>query len=53
MELTPLSGKIQVKFNLFTQKYTKGFNRPLQKFVRQMLFGMLRSGDVKHSSGGK
>jgi hypothetical protein len=47
MELTKLSDKIQVKFNQFAQKYAKDFNRPLQKFVRQMLFGILKSGDVQ------
>lgn len=53
MELTQLSDKIQVKFNQFAQKYITGFSRPLQKFVRQMLFGILKSGDVQLNSIGR
>jgi len=53
MELTQLSDKIQVKFNQFAQKYTKGLSRPLQKFVRQMLFGILKNGDVQLNSIGR
>ena len=47
MELTQLSVKIQVKFSQFALNYSKGLNRPLQKFVRQMLFGILKNGEVQ------
>ena len=47
MQLKQLSSKIQVKFNQFSGKYVFVFNRPLQKFIRQMLFGILKSGKVQ------
>ena len=47
MQLKQLSSKIQVKFNQFSRNYVFGFNRPLQKFVRQTLFGILKSGKVQ------
>ena len=53
MKLTQLSGKIQVKFNQFIQKYAKGFKRPEQKFVRQMVFGILKSGEVQLNAIGR
>jgi hypothetical protein len=53
MELTQLSGKIQVKFNQFVQNYATEFNRPLQKFVRQLLFGILKSGAVQLNAIGR
>lgn len=53
MKLTQLSGKIQVKFNQFINSYSRGLNRPLQKFVRQMLFGILKSGEVQLNAIGR
>lgn len=53
MELTQLSGKIQVKLNQFFQKYVRGFKRPEQKFIRQMLFGILKSGAVQLNAIGR
>lgn len=53
MELTQLSGKIQVKLNQFFQKYVPGFKRPEQKFIRQMLFGILKSGAVQLNAIGR
>ena len=46
MKFKQLITKIQVKFNQFSQKNTKGFNLPLQKFMRQMQLGILKSGKV-------
>jgi len=43
IKLKQLSAKIQVKFHQFGQKYTQGFARPLQKLIRQMPLGMLKS----------
>lgn len=53
MELTQLSGKIHVKLSQFFQKYVRGFNRPEQKFIRQMLFGILKSGAVQLNAIGR
>lgn len=53
MQLTQLATKIQVKFNQFSQKNTKGFNQPLQKFMRQMQFGILKSGKVQLNDIGR
>ena len=50
MKLAELSVRVQVKFNQFSQRYTAGFNRPLQKFIRQMLFGILKGGKVQLNS---
>jgi len=50
MQLAELSAKIQVKFNQFSQRYTRGLNRPLQKFIHQMLFGILKGGKVQLNS---
>ena len=47
MELKQLTGKIQVKFDQFMRRCTKGFSRPLQKFIRQMVFEILKSGQVQ------
>ncbi len=43
MQLNQLSLKIQVKFNQFSRHFVIGFNRPLQRFLCQMLFGILKS----------
>jgi len=53
MQLKQLSSKIQVKFNQFSGNYVFGFNRPLQKFLRQMLFGILKSGKVQLNAIGR
>ena len=53
MQLKQLSSKIQVKFNQFSRHYVFGFNRPLQKFLRQMLFGILKSGKVQLNALGE
>jgi hypothetical protein len=50
MKLAELSVRIQVKFNQFSQRHTAGINRPLQKFIRQMLFGILKGGKVQLNS---
>ena len=53
MQLKQLSSKIQVKFNQFSRHYVFGFNRPLQQFLRQMLFGILKSGKVQLNAIGR
>jgi hypothetical protein len=53
MQLNQLSSQIQVKFNQFSGHYVVGFNRPLQKFLRQMLFGILKSGKVQLNAIGR
>ena len=53
MQLKQLSSKIQIKFNQFSGKYVQGFDRPLQKFLRQMLFGILKSGKVQLNAIGR
>jgi hypothetical protein len=53
MQLKQLSSKIQVKFSQFSHNYVFGFNRPLQKFLRQMLFGILKSGKVQLNAIGR
>ena len=40
MELKQLSAKIKVKYNQFSQRYRSGFDRPKQKFLRQMILGI-------------
>ena len=53
MQLKQLSSKIQVKFNQFSGNYIVGFDRPLQKFLRQMMFGILKSGTVQLNAIGR
>lgn len=50
MQLTELSGRIQVKFSQFSPRYTERLSRLLQKFIRQMLSGILKGGKVKLNS---
>ena len=50
MELKQISAKIQVKFNQFSHRFAHGFSRPVQKFIRQMLFGILKCGKVQLNS---
>ena len=50
MQLTELSGRIQVKFSQFSLRYTERLSRLLQKFIRQMLSGILKGGKVQLNS---
>ncbi len=50
MELRELSAKIQTKLHQFNQRYGSGFSRPQQKFIWQMLFGILKGGKVQLNS---
>ena len=47
MELTQLTSKIQVKLKQFNDRLSAGFPRPTQKFISQMMFGILKSGKVQ------
>jgi hypothetical protein len=53
MELKQLTSKVQVKFNQYIKKHTKRFNLPLQKFIRQAQFGILKSGTVQLNTIGR
>lgn len=46
MELRELSTKVQIKLHQFSRRYSSGFSRPDQKFIWQMLFGILKRGKV-------
>jgi hypothetical protein len=50
MELKELSTKIQIKLYQFSRRYSAGFSRPDQKFIWQMLFGILKGGKVQLNS---
>jgi len=50
VELRELSAKIQTKLHQFNQRYGSGFSRPQQKFIWQMLFGILKGGKVQLNS---
>ena len=53
MELKQLTAEIQVKFDRFSKRNTKGFSLPIQKFIRQMQFGILKSGKVQINDIGR
>ena len=53
MELKQITTKIQVKFNQFSKRNTQGFSLPLQKFIRQTQFGILKSGKVQINEIGR
>jgi hypothetical protein len=38
---------VQVKFNQYIKKVTAGHSRPVSKFIRDIIFGILKSGEVK------
>jgi len=42
--------KVQVKFNQAVKRFTEPFTIPKQRFIRDMMFGILKSGDVKLNS---
>ncbi|NIR86353.1 hypothetical protein GWO13_01820, partial [Candidatus Bathyarchaeota archaeon] len=50
MELRELSTKIQIKLHQFFERFGSGFSRPDQKFLHQMLFGILKGGKVQLNS---
>ncbi|MBU0577399.1 transposase [Patescibacteria group bacterium] len=53
MELKQLTAKIQVKFNQYSKRHTKRFPLPIQKFIRQTQFGILKSGTVQLNNIGR
>ena len=53
MELNELNRQIQVKIHQYCNKFKEGFSKPEYKFIRQMLFGILKSGRVQLSSIGR
>lgn len=50
MELRELSTKIQIKLHQFSGRFCLGFSRPTRKFLFQMLFGILKGGQVQLNS---
>ena len=42
-----LNNKVQVKFNQYIGRITRIFSRPQVKFLRDMIYGILKSGEVK------
>lgn len=42
-----LSGKLQEEIKKFSRKVTKDFNKPDKKWVGELLYGMLKSKDIK------
>jgi hypothetical protein len=46
MQIKELQGKIQVKLAQYSRKYEKDFSRPEHKLIREVLFGILKSGRV-------
>jgi hypothetical protein len=53
MELTELSRQVQVKLHQYCNKFKGGVTKPEYKFIRQMLFGILKGGSVQLSSIGR
>ncbi len=50
MELRELSTKIQIKLHQFSERFCSDFSRPERKFLYQMLFGLLKGGQVQLNS---
>lgn len=53
MELNELSGQVQVKLHQYCHKFKAAYNKPDFKFIRQMHYGILKSGSVQLSSIGR
>ena len=47
MELKQITSKIQVKLKLFNNRLSAGYRRPTQRFISQMMFGILKSGKIQ------
>jgi len=47
MKNTEITSKIQVKLNQYMTRICDRFSVPVQKFIRDMVFGILKSGDIK------
>ena len=53
MELNELNRQVQVKLHQYCHKFKKDYSKPDYKFIRQMHFGILKSGSVQLSSIGR
>ena len=53
MELNQLSQQIQVKLHQYCYKFRDDYSKPDSKFIRQMHYGILKSGSVQLSSIGR
>lgn len=50
MELKELTAKVQIKLHQYHRRFGNNFSRPHQKFIYQMLFGILKGGKVQLNS---
>ena len=50
MELREMSAKIQIKLHQYLKRFCADFKRPEQKFIEQMVFGILKGGKVQLNS---
>lgn len=53
MSFTKFNQPIQIKLWQFCESFAEDFPRPVHKFIRQMLFGILKSGSVQLNSIGR
>lgn len=53
MELNELSRQVQVKLHQYCYKFKEGYSKADSRFIRQMHFGILKSGSVQLSSIGR
>jgi len=53
MKLRELSTKIQIKLHQFSERFCSGYSHPQRKFLYQMLFGILKGGQVQLNSIGR
>jgi len=50
MSFTQFTQPIQIKLHRFCYRFADNFSRPVNKFIRQMVFGILKSGSVQLNS---
>jgi len=50
MSFTSLTKPIQIKFHQFCHTFAGSFSRPVFKFIQQMVFGILKGGNVQLNS---
>jgi len=53
MELNELNQQLQVKLHQYFNKFENGISRPEYKFIRQVIFGILKTGSVQVASIGR
>lgn len=50
MTLKKITKNIQIKYNQFAKRYIKNFKKPIQKAVREIMFGILKGRKVQLNS---